>query len=64
VKFGKKGRTLGIALSIVVLFVYYVLGAMSAAFGSNNALDPYVAAWLPNVIMAAAGGFLIFSEDR
>jgi lipopolysaccharide export system permease protein len=64
VKFGKKGRTLGIALSIVVLFVYYVLGAMSAAFGSNNALDPYVAAWLPNVIVAAVGGVLIFSEDR
>jgi len=64
VKFGKKGRTLGIALSIVVLFVYYVLGAMSAAFGSNNALDPYVAAWLPNVIMAGAGAFLIISEDR
>jgi lipopolysaccharide export system permease protein len=64
VRFGKKGRTLGIALSIVVLFVYYVLGAMSAAFGSNNALDPYVAAWLPNVIMAGAGAFLILSEDR
>ncbi len=64
VKFGKKGRTLGIALSIVVLFIYYVLGAMAAAFGSNNALDPYVAAWLPNVIMAGAGATLILAEDR
>jgi len=63
VKFGKKGRALGIALSIVVLFVYYVLGAMSAAFGANDALNPYVAAWLPNIIMAVVGGWLILSED-
>lgn len=64
VRFGKKGRTLGIALSIVVLFVYYVLGAMSAAFGRNATIDPYLAAWLPNALTAFAGGFLIFSEDR
>ena len=30
-RFGKKGRTLGIALSVVVLFIYYILGAVGAA---------------------------------
>jgi LPS export ABC transporter permease LptG len=64
VRFGKKGRTLGIALSVVVLFVYYILGAVGAAFGKNGALDPTVAVWLPNVIMAAGGGYLILKEDR
>jgi lipopolysaccharide export system permease protein len=64
VRFGKKGRTLGIVLSIVGLFVYYAMVALAGAFGKNGALDPYLAAWLPNIIMAAAGGFLIWQEDR
>jgi lipopolysaccharide export system permease protein len=64
VKFGKKGRTLGIVLSIIVLFIYYGMVALAGAFGKNGALDPYVAAWLPNVILTAAGGWLVWREDR
>lgn len=64
VRFGKKGRTLGIVLSIVGLFGYYAMVALAGAFGKNGALDPYLAAWLPNIITAAAGGFLIWQEDR
>jgi lipopolysaccharide export system permease protein len=64
VRFGKKGRTLGIALSVVMLFVYYILDAVGAAFGKNGALPPWVAVWLPNAIMAAVGGALIAKEDR
>ena len=64
VRFGKKGRTLGIALSVVVLFVYYILGAVGAAFGKNGAITPWIAVWLPNVIVAAGGGYLILKEDR
>lgn len=64
VRFGKKGRTLGIALSVVVLFAYYILSAVGAAFGKNGALQPWLAVWLPNAIMAAGGGFLIFQEDH
>jgi lipopolysaccharide export system permease protein len=64
VRFGKRGRTLGVVLSIVGLFGYYAMVALAGAFGKNGALDPYLAAWLPNIITAAAGGFLIWQEDR
>jgi LPS export ABC transporter permease LptG len=64
VRFGKKGRTLGIALSVVVLFAYYILGAVGAAFGKNGAITPWIAVWLPNAIMAAGGGYLIYKEDH
>lgn len=64
VRFGKKGRTLGIVLSIVGLFGYYAMVALAGAFGKNGALDPYLAAWLPNIVTAVAGGILIWQEDR
>jgi lipopolysaccharide export system permease protein len=64
VRFGKNGRMLGIVLSLVLLFVYYGIVALAGAFGRNGSLDPYVAAWLPNVIMGAVGGLLIWREDR
>jgi lipopolysaccharide export system permease protein len=62
-RFGKKGRTLGIALSVVMLFIYYIFDAVGAAFGKNGALPPWVAVWLPNIVMAAVGGTLIIRED-
>lgn len=64
VRFGKKGRTIGIVLSVIAFFVYYALGAVAAAFGKNGSLDPYVAAWLPNIAMSAVGAWLVWQEDR
>ncbi len=64
VRFGRKGRTLGIALAVIGFFVYYALDAIGAAFGKNGALPPWIAVWLPNAIMAFAGGALILKEDR
>ncbi len=56
--FGKKGRTLGIALSILLLFVYYLIMSAFGALGKNAAVNPYLAAWIPNVIMALGGAFM------
>jgi lipopolysaccharide export system permease protein len=64
VKFGKRGRTLGIVLSIVGLFGYYAMVALAGAFGKNGALNPYLAAWLPNIITATIGGVMVWREDR
>jgi lipopolysaccharide export system permease protein len=64
VMFGKRGRLLGIVLSIVALFVYYGMVALAGAFGKNGALDPYLAAWLPNIVCGVAGGALVWRENR
>ncbi|MBV8370611.1 MAG: LptF/LptG family permease [Candidatus Eremiobacteraeota bacterium] len=64
VRFGKRGRTLGIVLSIVGLFGYYAMVALFGAFGKNGALDPYLAAWLPNIITGMAGAILCWRENR
>ncbi len=65
---GKRGRSLGkglgVTLSILLLFVYFALSAIFGALGKNHALDPYLAAWMPNLIMGGAGAFLFWRVER
>ena len=63
-RFGKRGRTLGIALSIIAFFIYYLMVSASSAFGRNGALNPLLAAWLPNMIVGTAGAALLWLEER
>jgi len=64
IRFGKKGRTMGIALSIVAFFVYYVMTEAAAAFGSTDRIDPFLASWLPNIVFGVAGVALLWSEEH
>jgi lipopolysaccharide export LptBFGC system permease protein LptF len=63
-RFGKRGRTLGIALAIILFFVYYLMTSAAAAFGRNGAINPFIAAWVPNVIMGVTGTVLLWMEER
>ncbi|HEY9084474.1 MAG TPA: LptF/LptG family permease [Candidatus Tyrphobacter sp.] len=63
-RFGKRGRMLGMALSIVAFFVYFVMTSAASAFGRNDAINPYIAAWIPNVVMGLAGTVLLWLEER
>jgi lipopolysaccharide export system permease protein len=48
---------IGLGLSVLVIFVYYVLMFVSMAMGQTGALPAGVAAWLPNVVAASLGLF-------
>jgi lipopolysaccharide export system permease protein len=64
IRFGKKGRAMAMALAVVAFFVYYVMAEAASAFGSTGRMNPYLAAWLPNVIFASAGLALLWSEEH
>jgi lipopolysaccharide export system permease protein len=64
IRFGKKGRAMGMALAIVAFFIYYVMTEAAAAFGSTGRMNPYLAAWIPNIVFAAAGLALLWSEEH
>lgn len=64
IKFGKKGRAMGMAMAIVAFFIYYVMTEAAAAFGSTGRMNPYLAAWLPNFIFGTAGLAMLWSEER
>ncbi len=64
IKFGKKGRTLGIALSIVAFGMYDLLLTAAAAFGRNGVMNPYLASWMPNIIFGLAGLAMLWWNER
>lgn len=64
IRFGKKGRAMGMALAIVAFFIYYVMAQAAAAFGSTGRMNPYVASWLPNVVFGIAGLVLLWTEEH
>jgi lipopolysaccharide export system permease protein len=63
-RFGKRGRALGAAMAIIAFYAYYLIMAACSAFGRNGAINPFLAAWLPNIIMGVAGVVLLFLEER
>ncbi|HEY5341772.1 MAG TPA: LptF/LptG family permease [Candidatus Aquilonibacter sp.] len=63
-RFGKRGRTLGIAMAILAFFAYFLMTSAAAAFGRNGKIDPVLAAWLPNIIMGLTGAVLLWMEER
>lgn len=52
---GRRNVFVGVASSIVICFVYFVLLQLALALGSSGKVPPWVAAWAPNLLFAAAG---------
>jgi lipopolysaccharide export system permease protein len=52
---GRRNLFFGVAGSIFIGFAYFVLQRISLGFGMNGQLPGWLAAWLPNLIFAAAG---------
>jgi lipopolysaccharide export system permease protein len=60
----KDGKLASFAFGTGVVFVYYVLLYSSRAAALAGRLPPWIAPWLVNVILGAAGVFLLFWRAR
>lgn len=63
-RFGKRGRMLGFGMAILAFFIYYLLTTAFAALGRNNAFNPTLAAWTPNILFGVAGVVMLWLEER
>lgn len=52
---GRRNLFVGVAGSISICFVYFVLQRVSLALGSNGVWPPWLAAWLPNLFFILVG---------
>lgn len=73
--FGLTGATLGtrprrggkgtsFAISIVIIFVYYLLSFVCDSFGQLEILSPISGAWLPTIVGLLAGTFLLWRSGK
>lgn len=52
----------GFLFSILIIFAFYVLRALSISFGNAGSIPPFLAAWLPDVILAVFGAYLYYKK--
>ena len=52
----------GFLFSILIIFFYYLLRALSVSFGEAGALPPFFAAWIPNILIAIVGSYLYYKK--
>ena len=56
----RSSSTLGLGLSILIIFGFYILAFVCQALGQTGTLGPVLAAWLPNVTVGLVGASLIY----
>jgi lipopolysaccharide export system permease protein len=64
IRFGKRGRGVAAIMSIVLMLCYYLIMATTIAFGKSGVLNPFLAAWAPNILIGSAGLTLLLLEER
>ncbi|MGM0607860.1 MAG: LptF/LptG family permease [Candidatus Muiribacteriota bacterium] len=55
----KAGKSLGMGLSIIIIFLYYVFMSIGRVLGTNGQISPFAGAWLPNTIFIVIGLILV-----
>ena len=52
----------GFLFSILIIFAYYLIRALSISFGEAGTLNPFLAAWMPNIILTGFGFILYYKK--
>jgi lipopolysaccharide export system permease protein len=52
---GRRNVFVGVASSVFICFVFFVLRELSLALGGGGRVEPWLAAWLPNLVFGTAG---------
>ena len=52
----------GFLFSILIIFIYYLIRALSISFGESGSLHPFLAAWMPNIVLTIWGTLLYYKK--
>lgn len=52
----------GFLFSILIIFAYYLIRALSISFGEAGTLTPFLAAWMPNIVLTVIGAILYYKK--
>ncbi|AGB42285.1 putative permease [Halobacteroides halobius DSM 5150] len=60
----RSGSSIGLGLSIIVIFIYYTLMTVGSTLGQAGHIAPWLGAWLQNIVFALVGIGLVIKESR
>jgi lipopolysaccharide export system permease protein len=60
----KLNKILSFTLAMIAAFIYWGTQAITKSLGENLILSPFIAAWLPNLIFSAIGGYLLVKVKK
>jgi lipopolysaccharide export system permease protein len=60
----RSGAAVGVGISILVIFAYYVLWHSMAVLGENGQVSTLLASWCANIVGGITGLFLLFRAGR
>lgn len=52
----------GFLFSILIIFAYYLIRALSISFGEAGTISPFFAAWMANIVLTIAGAALYYKK--
>ena len=52
----------GFLFSILIIFFYYLIRALSISFGESLVIVPFLATWLPNIVLGSVGYILYYKK--
>jgi len=60
----RSGKVMGIGMSILVVFGYYVLFSVSGTIAEGGGMSPFMGAWLSNIVTGIVGVALIIFKEK
>lgn len=60
----RTGTSMGLGISVVIIFVYYSVMTFMTGLGNGGALPPIIAALVPNALCGAFGLWLMWKKDQ
>lgn len=60
----RSGSSIGLGLSIIVIFIYYTLMTIGSSMGEGGSIAPWLGAWIQNIIFTIVGVGLMYKASR
>jgi LPS export ABC transporter permease LptF/LPS export ABC transporter permease LptG len=60
----KSGKSGGFVLTILLVFAYYVVSLIGVSLARQGTVDPWLGAWLSDIVFLALGVFLLWHAER
>lgn len=53
----------GLGFSVIVIFLFYLIRALSMSLGEMDVINPLLAAWIPNIVILIVGLYLLHKKN-